>query len=253
MFIVGRLRKFYLYLEALLFDNRTIDHTLPRPKNFTHENGVNWMLNKFDNSGMTILEIGSKEVVGLSPLKKKIKKAKYIGFDIQEGQNVDVVGDAHNLSNFIKKNSIDCVYSTSVFEHLYAPWLVAEQISLVLKLNGYVCTETVFTYQTHERPFNFFNCSDLGLQVLFNKDLGFDYVDGGLDLPLRARFSIKNPKYLRMKELYSAMSHSYFVGKKIKEVDLNEYSWLKANPTIHNKDKVYPKRDDNKNQREDKI
>jgi len=250
MIVLGHLRKLYLYIEALLFDHRTIDNTLPRPKNFTHENGINWMLNKFDKKGMTILEIGSKEVVGKSILKEKINNAKYLGLDINDGENVDLQVDAHEMSKYIENNSIDCIYSSSVFEHLYAPWLVAEEISKILKLNGYVCIETVFCYQTHERPFNFFNCSDLGLKILFNKDLGFDHIDSGLDLPLRARFSIKNPKYLRMKELYSAMSHSYFVGKKIKEIDLTKYSWLKANPSIRDKDNVYPKREDNKIKRE---
>ena len=134
--------------------------------------------------------------------------------------------------------------------NLYAPWLVAEEIYKVLKLNGYVCIETVFCYQAHERPFNFFNCSDLGLKVLFNNELGFEAVDSGLDLPLRARFSIKNPKYLRMKELYSAMSHSYFVGQKINKIDLTKYKWKRANPTIHNKEDVYPNRLDNKKIRE---
>ena len=249
MIVLGKLRKFYLYIEALLFDERTIDKELPTPKHFTHTDGVDWMLEKFDKDNMTILELGSKEVVGKSELKQKIKKAKYIGFDIQLGQNVQVVGDAHEISKLIESNSIDCIYSTSVFEHLYAPWLVAEQISKILKLNGHVFIETVFCYQAHERPFNFFNCSDLGLKVLFNKNLGFEFVDGGLDLPLRARFSIKNPKYLRMKELYSAMSHSYFVGKKIKNVNLKEYSWLEANPTLASKAEIYPIRNDSEKQR----
>ena len=250
MFALGHLRKLYLYLEALVFDSRTIDNNLPRPKKFTHENGVNWMLSKFDKKDMTILEIGSKEVVGESVLKKKIKNAKYIGLDINDGDNVDIQADAHELSKYIDYESIDCIYSSSVFEHLYAPWLVAEEIYKVLKLNGYVCIETVFCYQAHERPFNFFNCSDLGLKVLFNNELGFEAVDSGLDLPLRARFSIKNPKYLRMKELYSAMSHSYFVGQKINKIDLTKYKWKRANPTIHNKEDVYPNRLDNKKIRE---
>ena len=250
MFVLGHLRKLYLYLEALVYDEKTIDKNIPRPKYFTHEKGIDWMLSKFDFEGSTILEVGSKEVVGKSLLKKKIKKAKYIGLDIQEGKNVNIVTDAHEMSKVLDKNSINCVYSSSVFEHLYAPWLVAEEISKILKLEGYVCIETHFTYQAHERPFNFFNFSDLGLKVLFNPNLGFECIDSGLDIPLRARFSIKNPKYLRMKELYSAMSHSYFVGQKINKIDLTKYKWKRANPTIHNKEDVYPNRLDNKKIRE---
>jgi hypothetical protein len=76
------------------------------------------MLSKFDKSGLTILEVGSKEVVGQSLLKKKIRNAKYIGLDIQKGKNVDIIADAHEMSNLIENNSIDCVYSSSVFEWL---------------------------------------------------------------------------------------------------------------------------------------
>ena len=52
-----------------------------------------------------------------------------------------------------------------------------------------------------------------------------------------------------MKELYSAMSHSYFVGKKIKNVNLKEYSWLEANPTLASKTEIYPIRNDSEKQR----
>ena len=80
---------------------------------------------------------------------------------------------------------------------------------------------------------------------MFNNNLGFDCIDAGLDLPLRARFSIKGPKYLRMKELYSAFSHSYFVGKKIKDIDFDTYTWIKANPTLLDEKIKYPERIDN--------
>ena len=66
----------------------------------------------------------------------------------------------------------------------------------------------------------------------FNKDLGFEHIESGLDLPLRARFSIKNPKYLRMKELYSAMSHSYYVGKKIKQIAFEKSGILRENVPV---------------------
>ena len=74
MVVLSHLRKLYLYLEALFYDERTIDKNIPRPQYFTHEKGIDWMLDKFDFDGSTILEIGSKEVVGKSLLKKKLKK-----------------------------------------------------------------------------------------------------------------------------------------------------------------------------------
>jgi len=253
MKILGKIRNAYLYLEALVFDKRAIDSTLPRPKYFNHLKGIDWMVDKFDRNGVTILEIGSKEVTGKSIIKPKLLKAKYIGIDISEGENVDIVCDAHELSKFVKKNSIDCVYSASVFEHLYAPWIVAEEISKILKKGGYVCIETVFNFKTHERPWNFFHFSDLGLKVLFNKEFGFKCIDSGLDLPIRGRFSLFSPKYLRMKEVYGMMSHSYYVGEKISnfkpEKNSGSFNWLRANPSILNKNDKYPSKKDNTNRK----
>lgn len=243
------LRIFYLYVEALVYDSRAEDPSLPRPKFFDHLNGLDYLLNNFDKEGITILEVGSKEVTGPSIIKSKLTKAKYIGIDISSGRNVDIVCDAHELSKFVENGSIDVVYSQSVFEHLYAPWLVAEEISKILKINGYVFIDTHWNFKSHERPWNFFNFSDLGLKALFNNALGFQCIDSGLDLPIRGRFSIRGPKYLRMKEVYGLMSHSYYAGKKIsdmkKEPSEQCFNWRNANPSIECKDNVYPSIEDN--------
>jgi SAM-dependent methyltransferase len=254
MIFFGKIRRTYLYLEAIFFDKKAMELDLPRPKHFDHLGGIDWLVNRFDKDGMTILEIGAKEVTGKSIIKSKILKAKYIGIDISKGKNVDIVCDAHELSKFIKENSIDCVYSASVFEHLYAPWIVAEEISKVLKKGGYVCIETVFNFKTHERPWNFFHFSDLGLKVLFNKEFGFECIDSGLDLPIRGRFSLFSPKYLRMKEVYGLMSHSYYVGEKKSnfksEEGCSHFNWLRANPSILNQNNVYPSKQDNRQEKD---
>jgi len=250
MFLLGSVRKFYLYLEGVLFDKRAMIKDLPRPVFFDHINGIDWLVNKFDKKDLTILEIGSKEVTGKSRLKSRLSKAKYIGVDISEGDNVDIVCDAHYLSKFVKENSIDCIYSSSVFEHLYAPWIIAEEISKVLKIGGFVCIETHLNFKTCARPWNFFYFVDLGLEVLFSEKFGFEKIDGGLDTPIRGRFSLAGPKYLRMKEVYGLMSHSYYVGKKIKdfptEKGCKHFNWLLANPSLTDKNNIYPSLEDNK-------
>jgi len=49
---------------------------------------------------MRILEVGSREVTGRSIAREKFSNAQYIGFDIDPGANVDVVGDAHKLASY---------------------------------------------------------------------------------------------------------------------------------------------------------
>lgn len=56
----------------------------------------------FDKEGMDILEIGSRNVTG-TVLQNKFSKANYTGFDYYPGENVDVVGDAHKLSQYFDR------------------------------------------------------------------------------------------------------------------------------------------------------
>ncbi len=54
-------------------------------------------------------------------------------FDIAPGDDVDVVGDAHELSKFFPSNHFDFIYCVSVFEHLFMPWKVVLEMNRVLK------------------------------------------------------------------------------------------------------------------------
>ena len=53
--------------------------------------------------------------------KDLFAKAGYVGFDIARGPNVDVVGDAHELSRHFPADHFDAVFALSVFEHLAMP------------------------------------------------------------------------------------------------------------------------------------
>lgn len=82
----------------------------------------------------TIIEIGSQDVNG--SLKAFISENhNYIGFDFQEGKNVDVVlQDAYSLP--LEDNSVDICITSSCFEHSEFFWLVALEIFRVLKPDG---------------------------------------------------------------------------------------------------------------------
>ena len=78
--------------------------------------------------------------------KRFFPDVQYTGIDIIDGENVDLVADAHRLSEYFDKESFDLVLSFAVFEHLAMPWVVAEEISKVLKIGGHVAIETHFSY-----------------------------------------------------------------------------------------------------------
>jgi predicted SAM-dependent methyltransferase len=95
---------------------------------------------------LIVLEIGSRYVASAAIWKNVIPDCNHIGFDVIQGKNVDVVGDAHRLSEYFANNSFDLVLSVAVFEHLAMPWIVAEETSKVLDIGGHACIETHFSY-----------------------------------------------------------------------------------------------------------
>ncbi|MBL6996159.1 hypothetical protein [Desulfobacula sp.] len=70
----------------------------------------------------SILEIGSRNVTGITRREWFPHCIDYVGFDVLAGDDVDIVGDAHKLSENCPSEHFDFVYSISVFEHLLFPW-----------------------------------------------------------------------------------------------------------------------------------
>jgi SAM-dependent methyltransferase len=161
--------------------------------------------------------------MGKSDARKRFSSAEYIGFDLYPGPNVDVVGDAHKLSQYFAGQQFDIIYSTAVFEHLAMPWLVAQEIAKLLKTGGIVFVETHFSYSSHERPWHFFQFSDMALKVLFSLALGIECIEAGLSNPMVARFSSLADENLRFMAVRGLYGHSAFLGRKIREVP--DFNW----------------------------
>ena len=178
-----------------------------------------------DKPGYRILEIGSREVAGGPPMRGRLSHADYVGFDYYPGPNVDVSGDAHRLADLVE-GRFDVVYSTAVFEHLAMPWVVAEEIARVLKPGGLVFVETHFSFSSHERPWHFFQFSDMGLRALFSPALGFECVEAAMQNPIVGRFSAYADAYLRFQPVRALYCHSNVVARKVR--DVTDFRWRDA-------------------------
>jgi len=173
---------------------------------------------------MRILEIGSREVTGQSNARNEFSNAEYIGFDFYPGNNVDVVGDAHKLSAYFEgEEKFDMIYSSASFEHFAMPWIVATEIAKLLKVGGIVFVETHFSFSSHERPWHFFQFSDMALKTLFSKALGFECIEAGMSNPLVGRFSSLADGYLKNKPIAGLYCHSEYLGRKVK--DIADFNW----------------------------
>lgn len=88
--------------------------------------------------------------------------------DVQAGQDVDVVADAHDLAPFAD-NEFDVLIAVSVWEHLRKPWIAAAAAHRVLKPGGILYIATHHTFPVHGYPSDYCRWTDKGLEGLFDE------------------------------------------------------------------------------------
>jgi SAM-dependent methyltransferase len=204
-------------------DRRYLDPKVP----ISQRDYLQYLTEVGNLKGVRILEIGSREVTGISDARKRFSNAEYVGFDILAGPNVDVVGDAHKLSQYFDGQSFDIIYSVAVFEHFAMPWVVATEIAKLLKPGGLVLVKTHLSFGSHERPWHFFQYSDMALRVLFSPALGFECIEAGASNPMVGRFSALAEPRLRFRPVTGLYCGSEYLGRKIK--DVSHFDWNDVN------------------------
>ncbi len=128
----------------------------------------------------SILEIGSRARSGNVYTGFIPSTMKYIGLDVVNGPNVNVVGDAHQLSRYFDSSTFDAAFSIAVFEHLLMPWKVAIELNKVMKKDGILFISTHQTFPLHDEPWDFWRYSDRAWHGLFNEYTGFEVVDAAM-------------------------------------------------------------------------
>jgi SAM-dependent methyltransferase len=204
-------------------DSMYLDARVPTPRLAGHANYMQYLTEIGNRKGLRILEVGSREVTGKSEARQRFSNAEYVGFDFYPGPNVDVVGDAHQLSQYFGDQRFDIIYSSAVFEHFAMPWLVAAEIAKLLKVGGIIFVETHFSHGSHERPWHFFQFTDMALRVLFSPALGIECIEAGASNPMIGRFSALADKDLRFTPIRGLYCHSEFLGRKTK--DAEHFDW----------------------------
>jgi SAM-dependent methyltransferase len=132
-----------------------------------------------ERGGGRVLELGARGAQ-IDPRLEGVRE--YVGFDIHPGPNVDVVGDAHALSQLVE-GPFDAAYAISTFEHLAMPWKVVLEINAVLAEGGLLFLATHQTWPPHELPWDYWRFSPAAFQALLNRHTGFEIVRAECGLP----------------------------------------------------------------------
>lgn len=129
------------------------------------------------------LEIGSRARSGVVRRNLAPQNWQYTGMDIMEGDNVDVVGDAHELSKLFQSKKFDAVASFSVLEHMLMPWKFIVELNQVLNVGAIGLFTTHQSWPVHDAPWDFWRFSDKAWCSLFNQATGFEIITAEMGEP----------------------------------------------------------------------
>ncbi|MBU1566508.1 MAG: methyltransferase domain-containing protein [Proteobacteria bacterium] len=102
-----------------------------------------------------------------------------VNYEIASYPTTDVLGFAEDLP--FADNSFDAVFSFAVLEHIKFPFQAAGEICRVLKPGGKLAVCAAFLQPLHGFPHHYFNMTNLGLKVLFEKEIDIErqFVESG--------------------------------------------------------------------------
>lgn len=136
--------------------------------------------------------------------------SEFLGTDLHECEDVDIIADIHSLSETCGHESFDAIISCSTFEHFKYPQLAAHEIMKVLKPNGIIYIQTHQTFPLHAYPYDYYRFSKEALSSLFATNMGF-HSRAGYEFPAK----INEPRRIIDPHAESYLNVCLY-GKKIK-------------------------------------
>lgn len=124
------------------------------------------------------LEVGSKDYGNTQDIKSLFPKTdKYVGVDMEEGPRVDIVLDLTKSMDEIDEKlgniRFGTIFCLSVLEHCEDPFVVANNLTSLLKPGGQICLSVPFALGFHGYPSDYWRFTHEGIKKLFHR-LTFD-------------------------------------------------------------------------------
>jgi len=113
-----------------------------------------------------VLDVGSYSVNGSYRELFNSSNIEYVGLDIVEGPNVDIVVEDNYCWDSLEDESFDYIISGQAFEHIEFPWLTIKEIYKKLKTGGIVCIAAPNGGPEHKHPYDCYRYFADGLRAL---------------------------------------------------------------------------------------
>lgn len=121
-----------------------------------------------------IVEVASAIVPGqeaVSDLRRLFPGKRYLGCDLQAGPGVDRIEDLTRLS--LADGEAGSFISLNTLEHVWDLFAAAREIQRVLRPGGTLLVSSVFHFEVHEYPADYWRFTDVALRRLFPACQGF--------------------------------------------------------------------------------
>lgn len=135
---------------------------------------MQWFKNNYlkhlnTNQSVCVIDVGSQCVSGQSDTYKtffNMPPFEYVGLDMVDGYNVDIVAKNAYKWSEIPDNFCDVIISGQMFEHVEFPWFTISEMTRVLKPKGMMCIIVPSMQGLHRYPVNCQNYFSDGLIAL---------------------------------------------------------------------------------------
>jgi hypothetical protein len=115
----------------------------------------------------SVLEIGSKDYGNTSTFRDFYPGNPYTGVDLEDGPNVDEVIDLTKSTGSLPYDSYSLAICCSVLEHVKRPWLMAENITKLVRPLGFAYISVPWVWRYHPYPDDYYRFSPSGIMELF--------------------------------------------------------------------------------------
>jgi len=124
------------------------------------------------------LEVGSKDYGTTQDLRSLFSSGDvYVGVDMEDGPSVDLVlnltEDFDRIDAALGNKRFGTIFCLSVLEHCDEPFIMAQNLTRLLKPGGRICISAPFAWRIHGYPNDFWRFTPEGIKKLFPK-IAFD-------------------------------------------------------------------------------